>query len=327
MYTSNEKGKICFLLIYVDDILIGSENDDKLNEVINALKKEYGIHVLGVPKKFLGMQIEYSSDNTEIFINQKEVISSIAKEFNVTIDHHVLSPMQNKLKLNPAKFGNKTKQFQKLLGKLMYVMLCSRPDICFCITFFSQFQKSADDEHFGYLLNVLKYLHSTKDLKLSFGMFSNQNLGGFADADFANTYNSKSISGYCFKNFGNLIVWRSCKQSVVALSTTEAEILPLCIAICEALHLKKVLIDFGLNISNPIVLNEDNEPAIKIMRNYRNNARCKHIMLRVDFILDWLEKGIIEIKYIPSKMQLADVFTKSFPAVVFKNFVGCLCLK
>ncbi len=136
--------------------------------------------------------------------------------------------MHNKLKLEEAKIENYTKIYQKLLGRLMYIMLCSRPDISFSITYFSQFQKCADAQHYSHLLHVLEDLFHTKDLRLKFNLNDKVVLEGYADADFGGTVRSKSISSFCVKSLGNLIVWKSKKQNVVALSTTEAEILSLC---------------------------------------------------------------------------------------------------
>ncbi len=325
LYTSKGKEK-CYLLLYVDDILIGSENEDQIENVIKILNQKFKIHVLGIPSKFLGMLMHHSPNRQQILLSQENNIEVIIKEFDISTNKQVLSPMQNKLKLEPAKKGDYTEKFQKLLGSLMYIMLCTRPDLCFCITYFSQFQKKADVEHYNYLTHMVEYLYSTKNLKLKFCMQDNVKLEGYADADFANNLRSKSITGYCFKSFGNMIVWRSIKQSVVALSTTEAEIISLCAAICESIHLKKCYKDFGIEINESVTVFEDNEAAIKILNNYRNNSRCKHLTVRVDFILDWIEKGEIELRYIRTKLQLADVFTKSFPAPVFVQFLERLNL-
>ncbi len=151
---------------------------------------------------------------------------AIARDFNVTKGHERNSSlMHTGLKLEEVKIGNYTKIYQRLWGRLMYIMLCSRPDICFSITYFGQFQKCVDTEHYSHLLHVLEYLFHTKDLKLKFNLNDNTILEGYADVDFGGTVRSKSISGFCVKSLGYLIVWKSKKQNVLALSTTEVEIL------------------------------------------------------------------------------------------------------
>ncbi len=91
--------------------------------------------------------------------------------------------------------------------------------------------------HYSHLYQVLEYLYHIRDLKLKISTSDNIVLEGFADADFGGTVCSKSISGYYIKSYGNLTIWKSKKQTVVALSITEVLILSLCSAICEILHL------------------------------------------------------------------------------------------
>ncbi len=127
------------------------------------------------------------------------------------------SPIENKLILNKIENGDYTKQYQSLLGKLIYVMLCSRPDICYAISFFGTFKKAASYEHFNHLLRVLQYLNNTKNYSLKFLNSNNNNnqnyeFCGYVDSDFANDINDrKSVTGYCFKLFGNLISYASRK--------------------------------------------------------------------------------------------------------------------
>ena len=144
---------------------------------------------------------------------------------------------------------NKTKlSYKELLGSLIYIMMGTRPDICFSVSYFGQFQDCATDEHFKHLLRVLKYLKFTYEYKLYF-YCSNSKLVGYSDADWANnTIDRKSISGYCFKLYNNLISWCSKKQTFVTLSSTESEFVAVCCASCELLYLKNVLSDLEINV-------------------------------------------------------------------------------
>ncbi len=193
-------------------------------------------------------------------------------------------------------------------------MVCVRPDICFAVSYFRQFQKAATSKHFGYLLHVIKYLYSTRNIQLIFTKFNNVNLEGYTDADWSNNISdSKSISRYCFKVLGNLISWKSRKQPNVALSSTEAKLLSLSTVFCEAIYLKKLLEDFHIKVPTPIEIMEDNHATIKLLRIYRKNCRVKHLLINVDFVLDIYEKGLVDFKYVRSNNQLADTLTKSFP--------------
>ncbi len=88
---------------------------------------------------------------------------------------------------------------------------------------------------------------------------------------------------------------------MVALFTTEAEILSLCSAICKIIHQIKILKDFGIIIDQSVIVHEDSQGGIKIKKNSLNNTRCKYLSIRVDFILDYIEKGVVDIRYIKNK--------------------------
>lgn len=150
---------------------------------------------------------------------------------------------------------------------------------------------------------------------------------GYTDADWANdTVDRKSISGYCFKIFNNLISWSSKKQTFVTLSSTESEFVAVCNASCELLYIKNLLSDFEINIQLPVCLFEDNQSTIKLLQNFENNKRCKHIDVKLHFVLDLVNSNVLKLEYIPTDNQLADVFTKALSSEKFCKFVKMLNL-
>ncbi len=205
LYILHRQKDVCYLMIYVDDIVLGSNSEKMRDEIVALLNKNFKLRMLGMPKRFLGMNLYYK--NNKVFIEQRDVIENTAKEFlsDEGISKAIYSPMQNKLSLPSIENGNCTKIFQRLLGQLMYLMLCTRPDICFCISCFGQFQKSAGEEHYHHLLNVLMYLYSTREMKLCIGIRSEDVLECFVDASYCSFLNSKSVTGYCLRMYGNLI--------------------------------------------------------------------------------------------------------------------------
>ncbi len=161
------------------------------------------------------MNLHLSSDRCEIVIEQTRMIEDVVSEFLPLKlkNQPTNSPIQNKLQLKTVENGDHKDKFRRLLGKLMYIMICSRPDLCYSISFFSSLQKSANAEHDNYLLKVLQHPCSTKNLGLRFSKNDCTVLEGFADADFANDVNnSKSVSGLIFKVFGNVVLYASRKQ-------------------------------------------------------------------------------------------------------------------
>ena len=109
---------------------------------------------------------------------------------------------------------------------------------------------------------------------------------------------------------GPLISWKSKKQAIVALSTCEAEYIALTYSIQESLFLKQLLCDM-LNLCDvKVTIGVDNQSAIKLSKNPVSHQRSKHIDIKYHFIRDVIAKGIIELYYVPSQINVADLFTK-----------------
>ena len=107
----------------------------------------------------------------------------------------------------------------------------------------------------------------------------------------------------------------------MSISSTEAEYIALSIAISEACWLRKILLDFNLfNLEKPISIFEDNQSAIKLANNPENNRRLKHLDIRFFFIKEKIDLGLVNIVYIKTEEQIADMFTKPLPKVKLVKF-------
>lgn len=319
----------CYLLLYVDDILIACNDTKFLSDLKFKLSESFKLKQLSNQfYNFLGINIDRDMQNKIVSIDQTLAIQNLVKKFNVENCKTFKTPIERNLNLKiGCEISESTRlPYKELLGSLMYLMMGTRPDICFSISYFGQFQDCATDEHFKHLLRVLKYLKYTANYKLYF-YYSKDNVFGFADADWANNINDrKSISGYCFKLFNNLVCWSSKKQTSVALSSTESEFVAVCVASCELLYLKNLLFDLKVDFSLPITLFEDNQSAIKLLQNFENNKRCKHIDVKLHFVIDLISNGIMKVTYVCTEQQLADIFTKSLCNEKFYTFVKMLNL-
>lgn len=327
LFTFVYQGIRCYLLLYVDDIIVACNDGNFLKYIKSKLCETFKMKILINVNNFLGINIIKNLENKTIAIDQISAIKNLLKKFNVEECKTYKTPIEKNLNLERnTNIMNKTKlPYKELLGSLMYIMMATRPDICYCVSYFGRFQDWATDQHFNHLLRVLKYLKSTIDLKLIFGS-SNEGLIGYSDADWANLTDRKSISGFCFTLFGNLVSWCSKKQSIVALSSTESEFIAVCNASCELLYIKNLLSDFDIDCSLPITLFEDNQSTIRLLKNFENNKRCKYIDVKFHFVVDLISKGIVKIVYVNTNDQLADIFTKSLGHEKFLSFIKRLNL-
>ena len=144
----------------------------------------------------------------------------------------------------------------------------------------------------------------------------------FTDADWAGSVDDRrSTSGYCTFIGGNLVTWRSKKQTVVARSSAEAEYRAMALGTCELLWLQSLLGDLGIQVDGPIRLYCDNKAAISIAHNPVQYDRTKHIEIDRHFIKEKLSNGQICMPFVRFEDQLADVFTKGLSSKVFHSIV------
>ncbi|CAK9816243.1 Copia protein [Anthophora plagiata] len=210
---------------------------------------------------------------------------------------------------------------RNLIGCLMYVMVCTRPDLCTAVNILSRYTNKNNKELWQELKRVLRYLKGSKDIKLTYtrGQYNNL-LIGYADSDWggSDTNDRKSTSGYLFQLFEKCtICWSTKRQASVAASSTEAEYMALFEAVKEALWLKSLAISINIRIEQPIVIYEDNNGCISIANNPSSHKRSKHIDIKYHFTREQVERKVIQLIFISTENQLADILTKPLPAVKF----------
>jgi hypothetical protein len=159
---------------------------------------------------------------------------------------------------------------------------------------------------------IIRYLKATKDIQLKLSSPGNQQeLFGFTDANWAeDRHDRKSNSGYVFKLFGGTISWACRKQSCIALSSTEAEYIALSEACQEVIWLKKLCGEFNIDVSTGTKIFVDNQSAAKMSENQKFSNRTKHVDTKYHFIRDLVEKNFVQLEYVCSEDNVADLMTK-----------------
>jgi hypothetical protein len=195
----------------------------------------------------------------------------------------------------------------------MYAMLCTRPDIAYTVQQLSQFASDPSPIHLQAAKRVLRYLQGTQDSHLTYKRNGGvaEVIQSYSDADFAAGEDRKSISGYIFILAGSPISWQAKKQSMIALSTAEAEYAALTQATKEAIWLQNLLKDLGMSKYAPRVINVDNQGAIALAENPIHHARTKHLDVQLQFVRSSIENGTIKLQYCPTDIMLADIMTKA----------------
>ena len=209
------------------------------------------------------------------------------------------------------------------MGRLIYLSH-TRPDISYVVGIVSQYMHDPRHCHMETVYRILRYLKSAPGKGLLFAPHGHMRVEAFSDSDWAGSIEDRrSTSGYCSFVGGNLVTWRSKKQSVVARSSAEAEYRAIALGICELMWLRTLLEDLGVTTKRPMQLFCDNKAAISIANDPVQHDRTKHIEIDRHFIKEKLISGLICLPFVKTEHQLADILTKGLSSKMFHP----LCFK
>ncbi|GJS39091.1 retrovirus-related pol polyprotein from transposon TNT 1-94 [Tanacetum coccineum] len=240
-------------------------------------------------------------------------------KFGMDLCDPVDTPMVDRLKLDEDPLGipvNQT-QFCSMVSSLMY-LTASRLDLVFAVCMCARYQASPTKKHLEALKRVFRYLRGTINWGLWYPKDTAMALTAYADADHAGCQDTqRSTSGSAQFLGDKLVSWSSKKQKSTAISTTKAEYIAMSGCCAQILWMRSQLTDYGF-VFNKIPLYCDNRSAIALCCNNVQHSRSKHIDIRHHFIREQVEKGVVELYFVTTDYQLADIFTKALPRERFE---------
>jgi hypothetical protein len=267
-------------------------------------------------KYFLGFQVKQLQEGT--FINQTKYIQDILNKFGMKDAKPIKTPMGTNGHLDLDTGGKSVDQkiYRWMIGSLLY-LCASRPDIMLSVCMCARFQANPKEVHLRAVKRILRYLVHTPKFGLWYPKGSTFDLIGYSDAGWAGCkINRKSTSETCQFLGRSLVSWASKKQNSVALSTAEAEYIVAGHCCEQLLWMRQTLKDYGYKFSK-VPLLCDNESAIHMTDNPVEHSRTKHIVIQCHFLRDHQQRGVIEIAYVSTKEQLANMFTKPLDEKTF----------
>ena len=325
IYVCWEDDKLLIVAVYVDDLIIAS-NDQQLKDVfVEHLKAKFSMKDLGELHWCLGMRVLRDRDNRMITLDQEKYIGDILRRFGMEESKPQATPAETGLKLTKRADGEAltdVKQYMSAVGSLMYAMIGTRPDIAWIVSQLSQHLSNPTQQHWNAVKRVMRYLKGTAALGLCFrGSSSQISLVGYSDADWAGDLDSRrSTTGYVFQLSGAAVSWSSKRQKTVALSSTEAEYMALAAATQEALWLRVLLKEMGFEQTDATVIKEDNQSCIALAKNPNKHQRTKHIDIRYHFVREQVvERSSVKIEYCSTDLMVADIATKALCRVLFER--------
>nr|GEW83281.1 hypothetical protein [Tanacetum cinerariifolium] len=254
-----------------------------------------------------------------IFINQSKFALEIFKKFRMNSCDLVDTPMVDRLKLDEDPLGIPVVQtrFRSMVGSLMY-LTASRPDLVCVVYMCARYQASPTKKHLEALKRVFWYLKGTINWGLWYSKYIAMVLTAYANADHAGCKDTQRSTSGSAQFLGNkLVSWSSKKLKSTAISTIEAQYISMSGCCAQILWIRSQLLDYGF-VFNKIPLYCDNRSAIALCYNNLQHSRSKHIDIRHYFIREQVEKGVVELYFVTTDYQLADIFTKALPRKRFE---------
>jgi hypothetical protein len=197
----------------------------------------------------------------------------------------------------------------------MYLAITTRPDISYAVGVLARFNSNPGPIHWKAVKHLLRYLKGTLDVKLVYGPtgdLSQELFLTYSDADHGgNTDNGRSTGGYLVKLGAGAVSWSSKLQTMVALSTTEAEYITAVEATKEILWMRQFMGELRYSPSSSSTLLMDNQSAISVSKNPEHHGRMKHLDLRWYWLRDVVDSGVVKPVFVPTEDMAADILTKS----------------
>ena len=325
-------GIMIYLLLYVDDMLIVCQNKNMIAVLKDQLKNRFQMKDLGPAKRILGMEIVRDRKRRLLCLHQCHYLKKILDKFEMKDSKPVSTPLANHHKLTASQSPVTEKDqaymdrvpYSNAVGSLMYAMICSRPDLAHAVSVVSRFMANPGKEHWSAVKWILRYLKGTLDTGLKFGECTEDQVKaeGYVDSDYAGSIDTrKSLSGYLFTVCQGTVSWKANLQTVVALSTAEAEYMAITEAVKEAIWLKGFVTELGFE-QQQVVVHCDSQSAIHLSKHQVFHEKSKHIDVKLHFVRDVVSQGGVKIQKISTEENPADMMTKTVPSSKFNH-----CLK
>ncbi|GKA84915.1 zinc finger, CCHC-type containing protein [Tanacetum coccineum] len=276
------------------------------------LSSRFFMKDMGEADVILGIRIKHKSNGIASYYIEK-----ILKKFNYFDCTPVSTPMDTSEKHNGQAVSQL--EYSRVIGCLMYVMTCTRPDIAFAVGKLSRYTSNLGTQHWQAIQRVLKYLKKTMDYRLTYTGYPSV-LEGYTDASWiSNTEDNSSTSGWVFLFGGGAISWAFKKQTCITGSTIESEFVALAATGKKAEWLKNLLLEIQLWFKHIASISIRCDSVVTLAKAYSQmyNRKSRHLGVRHSMIRELITNGVISIEFVRSRQNLADHLTKGLA----KDFV------
>lgn len=324
LYIWNDGTDYIYVTVHVDDGLLLCSNRALAQEFMQGLLKFVRKAVMyDDVKLYLAMDIMRAIDGSMFIVSQSRYIKEACEGFDRTYK----TPMATSTNLRIAEPNDENESLLPDTGKLRYVADRTRPDILVALGEVSTGgAESPSDEHIMVMNRMKCYLNTTIHETLDLGGSDPIELFGYCDAAYVTVGNCKSRLGSCvfLNRSSGAISCVSRNDNTVSHSSTEAEIKAIDMICREIVYFRSILSFLGYTQVNPTKVYVDNKSAIELCRTLKVRHNVRHINVRINYIRELINSRVIELVFVPTKFNVADVLTKALCIQVHNQHVQVL---
>ncbi|KAH9678593.1 hypothetical protein KPL71_025781 [Citrus sinensis] len=328
VYHKFSGSKHIFMVLYVDDILLATNDIGILHDTKSFLSKHFEMKDLGDASFVLGIEIHRDRSRGILGLSQRNYIDKVLKRFGMQNSKpgDTLVAKGDKFSFSQCPKTNlEIHEMEKIpyssaIGSFMYAQVRTRLDIAFIVGMLGRYLSNPGMDHWKAAKRVMRYLQRTNEYMLTYRRSDQLEIIGYSDSDFAGCQDSRrSTSCYIYMLAGRAISWRSAKQTLVASSTMAAEFVTCYEASNQGIWLRNFVTGLRIleGVERPLKIFCDNKSAVLYSNNNRSSTKSKHIDIKFLVVNERVQSGQISIEHIGTNSMIADPLTKGLPPKVF----------
>lgn len=334
---------VIFLASYVDDLSIASSCPHLREKTVKEISKSFDLTDTGDLTWLLGTGISQDLKAGTVTLDQSLYIEEMMQIF---LPHELSAPRKSPTLPCSEAIMNLTSdtpadkvdpRYRKGVGKLNWLVSVSRPDLAYTLSILARFNSCGGEEHMDALLKAIRYAYATRRSRLTFRAhhgksptaleatisansgLTAESLGGATLLGYTDSSHGgeRPMAGYAMFLMNCLICWAAYRLPHTSLSSCEGEYVAATRATTLISALRVVLDFLGAADPAPTILLCDNQAAVQLSENNTSSKRLKHIATRLAYLREAVNGKLIQLHFIKTNAQLADIFTKPLNATQF----------
>ncbi len=315
------------IVIYVNDLILTKLNFAIIFWLKNALNDRFEMSDLDSCTYYLDMMIFRNRRFRLLILNQSFYVEQMLRDHEMWDCKSLITSMNASCRLIKT-FDEYTVDkslkisYQSIVRSLMYIMLKTRFDIAYFISIINRYVFNFTQTHWQAVKRIFRYLRETYQMKLLFRE-ALRFLEDYTNSNWTEDQNiRRSISEYAFNVDSEIISWFSKRQSIVTFSICEIEYTEQTLTVKEIIWLRNLMTQLTSDVeySQAIMIYEDNQDVIALIKNSQFHARTKHIDIQTHFIREKVIEDSIDLAYVSIDQMITDDLTKSLVRDKFIQF-------